>query len=176
VARRLFKDAGESLKPDRFIGYQANMDWLMIAIQQHLAPPPFSRRAGPGAVNRSLLPSLQHAILCRSSKQARRGRCNSSISGKYIPLLLPALTLAITKADLAGFIGAEKQNLAQPFVGVNPGLRRSGLRDLEGRESLPFRLQWRPVHNDSATRIGRLPTQIVSTSWGYEGIQLITSL
>jgi hypothetical protein len=36
--------------------------------------------------------------------------------------LLPLiLAFAIGKTDLAGFIGAEEQNQAQPFVGVNPG-------------------------------------------------------
>ena len=41
--------------------------------------------------------------------------------GKHNSLLLLILAFAVGIADLAGFIGAEKQNLAQPFVGVNLG-------------------------------------------------------
>src|ERR1035437_4903343 len=40
---------------------------------------------------------------------------------KHDSLLLLILTLAIGIADFAGFIGAEEQNLAQPFVGINLG-------------------------------------------------------
>jgi len=75
---------------------------------------------------------------------------------KRNPSLLLVLALATGIADLAGFLGAKNQNLAQPVVGVNPGRQRSGIRDLDGRESLPFRLEWHCVHSDSATRIGRL--------------------
>jgi hypothetical protein len=75
-------------------------------------------------------------------------KCNS--------LSLLAIALAIGAADPAGFIGAEKQNPAQLSVGVNPGRRRSGIRNLESRESLSFRPEWRYGHKDFATRIGRL--------------------
>jgi hypothetical protein len=37
------------------------------------------------------------------------------------PLLILILTLAIRVADRAGLVGAEKRNLAQPFVGVDLG-------------------------------------------------------
>jgi len=76
--------------------------------------------------------------------------------GKHNPWLQLAFALAIGIADPAGLMGAEKQNPAQPLVGVNPGRRRSGIRNLEGRESLSFRLEWRYVDKCPATRIGRL--------------------
>jgi len=41
--------------------------------------------------------------------------------GKHNPLLFLVFSLAVGIAHLARFIGAEEQNLAQPFVGVNLG-------------------------------------------------------
>jgi hypothetical protein len=41
--------------------------------------------------------------------------------GQHNTLLVLVFALAIRIADFAGFIPAEEQNLAQPFVGINLG-------------------------------------------------------
>ena len=66
--------------------------------------------------------------------------------GKNDSLLFLILALAIGVTDLAGLAGAEKQNPAQPFVGVNPGWQGGGVGDFECRETLPLRLEWRGSH------------------------------
>jgi len=64
------------------------------------------------------------------------------------------LALAVGVADLAGLVGTEEENLAQPFVGINPGRKRCSVRDFQCHESLPLRFEWRYIDDDSATRIG----------------------
>jgi hypothetical protein len=50
----------------------------------------------------------------------RWSSCESKL-GQHNSLLVLVFALAIRIADLTGFIAAEKQNLAQPFVGINLG-------------------------------------------------------
>ncbi len=58
---------------------------------------------------------------CSFFNHPDRKACANLKLGKHNPLLILIFAFAIRIADLAGLIGAEKQNLAQPFVGVNLG-------------------------------------------------------
>jgi hypothetical protein len=61
---------------------------------------------------------------------------------------------------------AEEQNLAQSFVGVNPGRQRCGFEISRVQNPSCSGLNGVTFNCDSATRIGDFPTQIVSTSLG----------
>jgi len=57
-----------------------------------------------------------------SMNRFNQGTAKSALElREHNSLLVLILALAIGVADLAGFIGAKEQNLAQPFVGVNLG-------------------------------------------------------
>jgi len=61
-------------------------------------------------------------VVPRSLTGPARVRAPSLLQlGKHNALLVLILALAIGVADLAGLIGTEEQNLAQPLVGVNLG-------------------------------------------------------
>src|SRR5205823_4738796 len=76
--------------------------------------------------------------------------------GQHDSLLRLVFAFAVSVAGLAGLIGLEEEDLAQPFVGIDFGRKRRCVRDLEGDEALPLRLEGSDVHDDAATRIRRL--------------------
>src|SRR5271170_6548238 len=71
-------------------------------------------------------------------------------------LLLLVLSTAVRVADLTGLVGLEKENLAEPLIGIDASRERSRVRYFERHETLPFRFKRGNVHNDSAACISRL--------------------
>jgi hypothetical protein len=75
--------------------------------------------------------------------------------GKHNLMLLLIISSAIGIADSRGRTGAEKQNLAQSFVGVNSGRQRCGFEISRLQNSSHSGLNGVPSTCASATRIGR---------------------
>src|SRR3954454_13213698 len=66
------------------------------------------------------------------------------------------LALAVGIGDF-GLLGAlQEQELADAFVGVDPRRQRRRVADLQRHVALPFRLEWRDVHEHAAPRVGAL--------------------
>ena len=57
-------------------------------------------------------------------------------------------------ADFAVFVGKEKEDLAEAFVGVNFCGERRGVADFECDEAFPFGFERRDVDDDAAARVG----------------------
>ena len=84
---------------------------------------------GPGLRDRSRLRSPTHPPAPGRLIQPGLARGSSCLLklGQHNSLLVLVFALAIRIADLTGLIGAEEQNLAQPFVGIDLGRERRGV-------------------------------------------------
>src|SRR3989442_464852 len=72
-------------------------------------------------------------------------------------LLRLVFALLVGVGRLADLVALEEEHLRDPFPGVDPGGQGGRVRDLEGHDPLPLRLERGHVHDDAAARIGRFP-------------------
>src|SRR6266545_1108865 len=71
-------------------------------------------------------------------------------------LLCLVLALLVRVGRLADLVALEEEHLRDPFPGVDPGGQGGRVRDLEGHDPLPLRLERGHVHDDAAARVGRV--------------------
>src|SRR6266571_6912419 len=71
-------------------------------------------------------------------------------------LLSLVFALLVGVGRLADLVALEEEHLRDPFPGVDPGGQGGRVRDLEGHDPLPLRLERGHVHDDPAARIRRL--------------------
>src|SRR5262249_38278440 len=69
------------------------------------------------------------------------------------PLLRLVLSLLVRVRRLADLVALEEQALGDALVRVDLRGKRRRVRDLEGHDALPLRLERRDVHDDAAARI-----------------------
>src|SRR5581483_1287906 len=69
--------------------------------------------------------------------------------------LILIFALLVRIAGAAGCIRTHKENLSDAFSRVNLGRQGSGIADLDGDPSPPFRLQGRHIHDDAAPGVSR---------------------
>src|SRR5246127_1757675 len=70
-------------------------------------------------------------------------------------LLTLVFSAAILVRGLAHLVGLEEDHLRHAFVGVDLRRQRGRIREFEGDEAFPLRLERRHVHDDAAARIRR---------------------
>ena len=93
------------------------------------------------AVNRRIIREIKNII------------ANSSQPGQHNSLLFLVLALAVGVAHFTRFRAPEEENLAQSFIGIDPGWQRRSIGNLQCHKALPLRLEWRHIDDDSAARI-----------------------
>src|SRR6266508_3495845 len=90
------------------------------------------------------------------------GKCSNTFGSasselrKGQALLRLVLALLVRVGRLADLVALEEEHLRDPFPGVDPGGQGGRVRDLEGHDPLPLRLERGHVHDDAAARIGRV--------------------
>src|SRR2546425_8102392 len=70
-------------------------------------------------------------------------------------LLGLVLALLVRVGRLTDLVALEEQHLGDPLPGVDPGRQGGRVRDLEGHDPLPLRLERGHVHDDPAARVRR---------------------
>src|SRR5438876_6038217 len=70
-----------------------------------------------------------------------------------LPLIFPT---AILVRGFAFFVGLEKDHLSDALVRIYLGGKRCSVREFERHMTLPFRLEWRDIDDDSTSSIRAL--------------------
>src|SRR6266705_1151864 len=99
---------------------------------------------------------MSESIRCPSRRTVSWTIIEPSELGQGQALLRLVLALLVRVGRLADLVALEEEHLRDAFPGVDPGGEGGRVRDLEGHDPLPFRLERGHVHDDPAARVGRV--------------------